>query len=110
MVDKATLVKGALKATKSGKSKDAKATKVAIVNTPTVKIDHSSEKPHKETPTLRLNSDDLAEIKKWDVGNKYTLTLEVEMVSLSKGNEYEIVDRPSTQTRATFKVKSVKSS
>lgn len=106
MADKATIVQGALKNRKAA----GKATKVAIVNTPTVKVVHEKEKPYKETPTLRLNSDDLAAIKGWKVGQEYKLTLSVKMTSLSQGNEYEIVDRPDTQTRATFKVKSVSAS
>lgn len=106
-MDKATLVSGALKSRKASKG----ATSVKVVNTPTVKIDHSSDTPQKMPPTLRLSSLDLSAIKGWKVGSRYKLQLEVEMTSLSQGNEYDMIGQsPDKSTRASFKVTSVRSS
>lgn len=105
-MDKATLVSGALKVRKASKGNT---TKVAVVNTPTVKIDHSSDMPTKMPPTLRLTSLDLSAIKGWKVGSKYKLQLEVEMTSLSQGSEYDMIGQsPDKSTRASFKVTSVR--
>lgn len=106
MVDKASLVASALK----GKKSSAKAQSVKVVNTPTVKIDHSSDMPTKMPPTLRLNSDDLPAIKNWKVGQTYKLSLEVTMTGLNQGSMYEMVDAPEDKkTSANFKVTSVRS-
>lgn len=106
-MDKGTLVKSALKVAK--KSSKGKTTNVSVVNTPTVKIDHSSDTPTKMPPTLRLNSDDLPAIRNWRVGQTYKLTLEVKMTGLNQGSMYEMVDAPEDKkTSAQFKVTSVK--
>lgn len=103
-MDKSSIVKSAVKASKT-KSK-SNAQNVNVVNTPEVTIKQSAlDKPE---PTLRLDSSVLPAIKNWKVGSKYKLVLEVQQTSLSQGNEYEIVDRPSTLTNASFKVLSVK--
>lgn len=85
---------------------------VNVVNTPTVKIDHGSVKP--SLPNLRLTTEILPELKDWKVGNKYTLTLEVEQTSMSKGDEFALADSSSgsnsNQTSGSFKVLSVKAS
>lgn len=89
-----------------GYSKD-----VNVVNTPTVKISHEPPKPM--LPTLRLNTDNLSDIKNWDVGKKYTLTLEVEQISKSQGNEYELSDSDSSdkgKISANFKILNVQAS
>lgn len=62
---------------------------VNVVNTPTVKINHT---PDKSSPTLCLTSSDLPEIKDWEVGKKYTLTLKVEQTSKGQDNEYGLQD------------------
>lgn len=104
-MDKATLVKAALKTRKS----TGKTTNVSVVNTPTVKIDHSSDVPTKMPPTLRLNSDDLPVIRNWKVGQSYKLVLEVKMTGLNQGSMYEMVDAPEDKkTSAQFKVTSVR--
>lgn len=106
-MDKATVVKGALKARKSGKSKTAQ---VAVVNTPTVKIDHSEDTPVKMPPTLRLTTDDLPAIKGWKVGQTYKVQLEIQMKGIRQGSMYEMVDAPDDKkTSADFKVTSVRS-
>lgn len=87
-----------------------RAKNVNIVNTPTVKIEHEKSEPYKETPTIRLTSEDLPELKDWKVGGKYNLSLEVEQTSMRQGSEYEMSDSDKdTKISATFKIKSVKS-
>lgn len=68
-------------------------------------------KPHKYPATLSLDSDDLPAIAKWNVGGKYTITLEVEQVSASKGDEYGPMETSSEGNKrlsARFKVLSAK--
>lgn len=48
---------------------------------------HLVESVPKMNPTFTLYQNDLPEIKKWQVGKKYRLEIEVEMVSASK-DEY----------------------
>lgn len=43
--------------------------------------------PSRMLPSFSITAKDLPEIKDWKVGGKYTLQIEVEMVSMSK-NEY----------------------
>lgn len=93
------------------KGKTGKAQDVAVVNTPTVKIDHSVDsKP--TPPILRLTSDDLDAIKGWKVGGKYKLQLEVEQTGARQGSDSydEIGDSGSNSKKvsATFRVTSVK--
>jgi hypothetical protein len=58
--------------------------------------------------TVRFDEDDIPELSKWKVGGKYTLTLEVEPISMSKGDEYgEMDSKEKPKTRASFKVLSV---
>jgi hypothetical protein len=60
------------------------------------------EKLPKPRPSLMIDSDYLPEIEKWDVGKKYTLTLDVQMTEKSKGSEYE--DEKEDCTHARLKV------
>lgn len=64
---------------------------------------------NKKYPTfIRLDEDDLPELKKWKVGGKYTLTLEVEQTSMSMGDEYNELDgKNKNKHRASFKVLNV---
>lgn len=65
-------------------------------------------KPSKYPVTIRLDEDDLPELTKWKVGGKYKLTMEVEQISMSKGDEYgEMEPGSKNKTRASFKVLSV---
>jgi hypothetical protein len=107
-MDKAKIVKDALK----GRKSSGKAQSVKVVNTPTVKIDHSDdEMPRRMPPTLRLTTDDLAAIKNWRVGQKYKLVVEVELTGLEQGSMYEMIGgSDDKKTRANFKVKSVRTS
>lgn len=71
--------------------------------------------PNKVTamPTmLSLDEEQLPELKKWKVGGKYTLVVDVEQVSMSKQDPYESLesdkkDEPKEMS-ARFKVLSVK--
>ena len=47
----------------------------------------TADMPSRMLPSFSLTEKDLPEIKKWSVGKKYTLQMEVEMVASSK-NEY----------------------
>ena len=103
-MDKATLVKSALKGRKSSKG----TAKVAVVNVPTVKIDNGADR--KMPPTLHLSSDDLPAIKNWQVDKTYKLTLEVTMTGIRRGSYYEMVDAPAgKKTQADFEITSVRS-
>jgi len=55
-------------------------------------------------PRVEFSGQDLPEMEKWDVGDKYTLTIEVEMTSIRKGSEWNDKDK---ETRGTFKVNAV---
>lgn len=61
-----------------------------------------SPKKVKYYPTFRLGDDDLPELKDMDVGKKYTLTIEVEVMSKSQGSEYDQSDNKK-EIKATFK-------
>lgn len=78
------------------------ANKVSVVNTPTVKIDHGMDK--EPMPTLHLTSQQLPALKKWKVGGKYMLELEVEQTSMRKGN---YSDDDSKKISAEFKITKV---
>lgn len=69
----------------------------------------SPSKPHKYPTVVRFDEDELPELRNWNVGSKYKLTLEVEQMSMSKGDEYgEMEDsKEKPKTRASFKVLSV---
>ncbi len=56
---------------------------------------------------VRFDEEELPELKNWKVGSKYTLTLEVEQMSMSKGDEYGEESKEKPKTRASFKVLSV---
>ena len=65
-------------------------------------------KPNKYPVTLRLDEDDLPELKSWKVGGKYKLTIDVEQISMSKGDEYgEMDSKEKPKTRATFKITNI---
>lgn len=46
--------------------------------------------PAREKPQFSLSEKELPAIKDWGVGKKYTLTLNVEMTSSSKGSDYDV--------------------
>lgn len=62
----------------------------------------------KYKPHLSLSSKELPQIKTWEVGKKYTLKLEVEMVSQSKGDEFSMMGGDKNQMEGRFKINSVK--
>lgn len=66
--------------------------------------------PSKKTrilPTVHLTDEDLPEIKDWKVGEKYTLVMEVEELSMRQGNEWQGADEKDKRIHATFKITSV---
>ncbi len=66
-----------------------------------------SDSPSKYPNVIRFDEDELPELTKWRVGGKYRLTLEVEQVSMSKGEDYDEGESQKPKTRASFKVVSV---
>lgn len=73
-----------------------------------MKLEAGSPSKEKYPVTIRLDEDDLPEIKNWKVGGKYKLTVDVEQTSMSKGNEYGEADsKEKPMVRATFKVISI---
>lgn len=46
--------------------------------------------PVREKPQFSISEKELPAIKDWSVGKKYTMTLNVEMVSSSKGSDYDV--------------------
>lgn len=56
-------------------------------------------------PEFGITAKELPAIKDWSVGKKYTITLEVEMVSQSKGDEWDIPEgEKAPKFRARFKI------
>lgn len=69
--------------------------------------------PEREKPQFSINERDLPAIKEWKVGEKYTMTVNVEMTSSSKGNDYNVPlgnDGKRKETHnARFKILSIDS-
>lgn len=61
--------------------------------------------PKRMLPSFSLSQEDLPAIKKWTVGKKYTLEIEVEQVSMEK-DEY----MPGKPMMARFRIVKVKES
>lgn len=69
-------------------------------------------KPHKYPTYISFDEEELPELKEWKVGGNYTLTLEVEQVSVSKGDEYGPYDeeesaKEQSMIKGRFKVLNV---
>ncbi len=66
------------------------------------------ERPKKyeePSPEFGITAKELPAIKDWSVGKKYTVTLEVEMVSQSKGDQWDIPEgEKEPKFRARFKI------
>lgn len=58
-------------------------------------------------PTFQIDDEDLPELKDWKVGEKYTLVMEVEQLSMRQGNEWQGSDSKDKKVHATFKILSV---
>lgn len=58
-------------------------------------------------PTVRLTDEDLPEIKDWKVGEKYTLVMEVEQLSMRQGDEWQGANSKDKRIHATFKITDV---
>ena len=58
-------------------------------------------------PTVRLTEKELPDIKGWSVGKKYRVMIEMEQMSMSRGDEYN--DSEPKTIEARFKIHSVKS-
>ena len=79
-------------------SKDTKLNKV-IPET----YDSMPMKKVKIYPTFRLGDDDLPDLKTMEVGKKYKLEMEVEVMSKSQGNEWNQNEKDKS-IRGSFKV------
>jgi hypothetical protein len=79
---------------------------VKVVN----KIEIAEKEHEPMKPSIHLSSDDLPGIANCKVGNKYTLTLEVEQTSMRQGSEYEMIGESGNDKKvsASFKVLSAK--
>lgn len=55
-------------------------------------------------PRIQFTGADLPEMEDWDLGEKYTLMIEVEMVEMRKGSEWNEKDK---ETHGTFRVNAV---
>ena len=63
---------------------------------------------YRPKPSLSLDAKDLPEIKNFKIGQTYTLTVEVKVISLSSGDEYDDYDsKDSKITRGRFRVTKV---
>jgi len=67
---------------------------------------YSEEKKMKIYPTFRLGDDDLMELKDMEVGKKYKLTIEVEVMAKSQGSEWDQNDNKK-EIKGTLKVMKV---
>lgn len=63
-----------------------------------------SEKKVRIYPTFRIGNDDLPYIKEMEVGKKYTLEIEVEVMSKSQGSEWNQNDTKPKEINSTLKV------
>ena len=66
----------------------------------------ASERKMKYYPTFRLGDDDLPELKGMEVGKKYTLVMQVEVMSKMQGDEYN-QQNPIKTIKGTLKVMKV---
>lgn len=57
-------------------------------------------------PTFRLGDDDLPDLKTMEVGKKYTLVMEVEVMSKTQGNEWNQNEKDKS-IKSTLKVMKV---
>lgn len=63
---------------------------------------------YRPKPSLSLDAKDLPAIKNYKIGQKYTITVEVKVISLSAGDEYDYDgDDSSKITRGRFRVTKV---
>lgn len=58
-------------------------------------------------PSFSVTEKDLPAIKKWEVGKKYKLAVEVEMVRHSQGSEYSYDDKGSKKHEARLRIVSI---
>ncbi len=66
------------------------------------KLTETPMRANKPQPSVSLSEDDLEAIKGWKVGGKYTITLEVEMTRLSKGDIF--MPETDRKMEASFKI------
>lgn len=78
-----------------------------------VNIENEEKSVYEERkPEFNLSENDLEDIKDWEVGKKYTITMEVENISKEKGMPYYIVGNEKEKKdmiRSRFKIISIKS-
>lgn len=60
-------------------------------------------------PSLSLDDSDLPAIKEWEVGKKYEIRVNCELVNLSKGDSYYEAEKGKKKYEARFKILSAKS-
>lgn len=58
-------------------------------------------------PRITLKGQDLPEMKGWKVGDKYMVVMEVEMVAMKQGQEYEFEPSDDKSTTGTFAIHAV---
>lgn len=63
-----------------------------------------TDKQVKILPTFSLTDADLPDIKDWKVGDKYTLVMEVEQISMRQGSEWQGASDKDKKVHATFKI------
>ena len=65
---------------------------------------YSETKKIKVYPTFRLGTDDLPDLKEMEVGKKYTLVMEVEVMSKMQGDEWNQNSDKNKEIRSSLKV------
>lgn len=58
---------------------------------------------YRPKPSLSVDARDLPVIKNWKIGQTYSLSVKVKMISISEGDEYSDSD-DSKLTRARFRI------
>lgn len=66
--------------------------------------DMCMDKKTKIYPTFQLDSEDLPELKDFKVGDKISLCLDVEQLSMRQGSEWQGADTKDKKIYATFKI------
>lgn len=74
------------------------------MNSKPVSVKSESSELKKYPTIVRFDEDDLPALKSWKVGGKYQILLDVEQMSMSKGDEYGEDAKSEAKHRASFKV------
>lgn len=84
----------------------AKATLKQVSGEKGFSFDGGNRKEKKILPKISFHGVELPEIEDWEIGKKYRLVVEAELVAVRKGSEYEFEDEDK-RTKGTFKVHQV---